>query len=180
MDNQHLTEKDRQILDQRAADFAKVESRVVLSEKLYIHFRLGDIEQFAIDYDCMDEIINPEEIVKIPGTAEHIAGVINRRSEILAVYDIKKLFGLKSKSKKNDNKLWVIIIRMNGLVVGFDVTEVYGNIMISEDEILEPLRGGSISVAKYIKGIIDGKISLLDMDVLMIDLASDNNDVSDK
>ncbi|MDF1761522.1 MAG: chemotaxis protein CheW [Coxiellaceae bacterium] len=158
------------ILDQRAKQYIKKESNEKVHEEEYIHFKLGKTESYAISYRYVEEILNPSEITSVPCTPSHIAGVVNRRSSLLAVYDLKQLFSLDTPVEKPEN-IWVIVISCDEIDYSACILadEIYGNENYVIEDLASPLQSAGVKNLSYVKGIIDGKITLLDVPVILSD-----------
>lgn len=159
------SEEAQQLLNERARVFAEIETESGQEQSVeqYICFRLGDKELFGVPYQYVDEIINPIEIVDVPCTPKFIAGVVNRRSEILAVIDVKYFFNMTKTNKNLNRKIWVIVVKEDDMKLGILVDEVYGNNHYIIESLAAPLVSSKVMKMEYIKGLIDGKITLLNM-----------------
>jgi purine-binding chemotaxis protein CheW len=47
-------------------------------------------ERFAVDAECVLEALPAEAPTPVPGTPEHLLGVINHRGRVLGVYDLRR------------------------------------------------------------------------------------------
>lgn len=82
--------------------------RSELAELLEIvTFQLGG-ESYAIEARFVYEIMTELQITAVPGTPACLAGVINLRGEVLAVFDLKPLFGLGARGGEGAPRLIVL------------------------------------------------------------------------
>ena len=72
----------------------------------YIDFKIGK-ECYALSVSKVLEIIQLEQITKIPNSSEFILGVINFRGSVVPVIDMHKRFNI---SDKKDSTLKMLIV----------------------------------------------------------------------
>ena len=89
-------ERTRQILEQRACELAcpPVETSVGASIDV-LAFRLGN-EQYGIETRYVREVLRFTDFAPVPGVPDYVIGVANLRGEIIAVFDLQRLFQLAS------------------------------------------------------------------------------------
>ncbi len=168
--DQFASDTDLSILQTRLDMYKCDDNESLQDEEAYIHFRLGDKESYAVNYKFVEEILNPHKITPVPCVPDYIAGVINRRSNLLAVYDLRKLFSLKQ-TQEEHGKIWVIIITSDEVDFSACIlaNEVFGNDTYVIDELAPPLQATGARNVNYVKGIIDGRITLLDVGAILLD-----------
>jgi len=137
-----------------------------MEEQLVI-FRLQK-EEYGLPISKVKEIIRPVVITQIPNTPEHVEGVINLRSGIIPVIDLKKFFGLFEIVQQADDSR-IIIVEMAGQDGGIMVDRVEEVLRINEENI-DPPPQQTGKLDSYVRGI--GKIQdrllvLLDLDKLI-------------
>ena len=137
--------------------------------KIYqlVSFRLAN-EEFGVDIIKVQEIIRVPEITKIPQMHNYVEGVINLRGNVIPVIDLRQKFGTESKDRNNATR--IIVINVEGRVVGFIVDAVEQVLRLSDNQIAPPPTVGSHVGQKYLKGV--GKLEekliiLLDLDKLL-------------
>ncbi|MDF1795073.1 MAG: chemotaxis protein CheW [Coxiellaceae bacterium] len=162
--------EDLSVLQQRTEQFVQEDNADKLSEEEYIHFRLGGTESYAVNYRYVEEILNPNNITRVPCVPKHVAGVVNRRSSLLAVYDLKQLFSLNDPKEKND-EVWVIVVTCDDANYSACILadEIYANENYVVEHLAAPLKSTGIKNLAYVKGIIDGRITLLDIPAILSD-----------
>ncbi len=91
-------------------------------DELFVVFRLG-AEEYCVDVDAVQEIIRvPETLVRVPGTADLVEGVVNLRGAVLPVVDLRTALGLDRVARDERQRIVVLII--GGVRTGFVVDSV--------------------------------------------------------
>ncbi len=168
--NSHMpsSEKDRRILKERAALFArKEEGQADAAVGTYIHFRLGTSEHYGIPYKYAEEILYAGGLTRVPCTPPFIAGIVNRRGKMLTVIDLKHFFRANGKEYGNDSR--VIVISGAGLTVGVLADELFGNRDYNPSLLSPPMPSDGVSNLKYVMGIDRGMVTLLNIDEILGD-----------
>ena len=135
----------------------------------YLRFRLGPSEWYGIPYDHLEEIIYAGNISRVPCTPAFVAGVVNRRGELLSVLDLQQFF--RTRSVDRDEQARIIVVRSHGLRVGLLVDAVEGNERYDPAALTPPLLSDGVSNIDYVQGIYEGKVTLLDIAALLADPA---------
>lgn len=89
-------------------------------------------EIYGIDIKMVNAIEKAQKVMPVPNAPEYIKGIINLRGEVIPVYDIRSKFGL---SKRDSENFKLIIAKMNGMQVAFEVDEVKEIHDIKEEDI---------------------------------------------
>ncbi|MCX8022911.1 MAG: chemotaxis protein CheW [Syntrophorhabdaceae bacterium] len=125
-----------------------------------VTFKL-DNEEFGVDILKVQEINKMMNITKIPNAPFFVEGVINLRGKIIPIVDLRKKLGFQS--KEYDKATRIIVIELDGLVLGFVVDSVSEVLRIPRDTIEPPpsLVGGIES--DYIEGVgkLDDRLLIL-------------------
>ena len=102
---------------------------------IYLTFSLGN-EKLAVDANKVVEILDVPKITPIPGSDDHMAGVVNIRGNILPVVDSRLLFNIEV-SNKEITTVMVLDVNVNGeeLSVGAIVDSVTDIIEIENKKI---------------------------------------------
>lgn len=129
-------------------------------EKQVVVFKLAN-EEFGVDIASVREIIRYTEITQLPETPEYVEGVISLRGEVLPVIDLRKRFGIPS--EKTTEQTRIIIVEMNGSLVGLIVDAVTEVLSLSAESIQPPPQ----SVAGLRRGFLQG-IGKLDDRLIII------------
>ena len=139
-----------------------------MKKQTLLTFLLGQ-EYFAVNVTKVLEVLEKQQITKVPQTPGYILGIINFRGEILPVVDMRQKFNLPSQSEDEKNNVIVYDISndTNKLIFAATADTVKDVIEISEDEIKPVPEMGISYNAKYISGAIrqkDDFILLLDIE----------------
>jgi purine-binding chemotaxis protein CheW len=81
-------------------------------------FSLGE-EKFGLDIKRVKEVIRVGEITHMPRAPVFLKGVINLRSEVIPIIDLKERFGLPTLAKTEMTR--VIVVEIEGKSVGMVV-----------------------------------------------------------
>jgi chemotaxis signal transduction protein len=132
----------------------------------YIAFKLGK-ETYCIDILKVQEIIKPVPLTSIPQAINYVQGIIKIREDIVTIIDIWGKMHVSEEERINNN---IIIVKLNGKLYGFFVTQVVGVITVDNKKIeINPhLTGGQ---SEYVKGFYrdnDAIKMILDIDKLIL------------
>ncbi len=131
-----------------------------------VTFRLGN-EEFGIDIKKVQEINRMIEITKIPNAPSHVEGVVNLRGKIIPIVSLRTKLGFDQ--TEWDKSTRIMVVEVEGKVLGFIVDSVSEVLRIQDVKIEPPpsITGGSDSA--YIEGVInlaDRILILLDLNAL--------------
>ena len=150
------------------------ENHSELADKLagkYLTFKLAD-EEYGLEILKVQEIIQMQEVTRVPKTPEFVRGVINLRGRVIPVIELSKKFGMESTEDTSKTCIIVVQIAQNNkkMTLGIIIDEVSEVLDIEAENIQEtPSFGGNVNT-DFILGI--GKIGdnvkmLLDIDKVM-------------
>jgi purine-binding chemotaxis protein CheW len=100
-----------------------------------VSFTLGD-EEFGVHVLKVREIIRMPEVTRVPNTPSYVEGVINLRGKVIPVMSMRKRFGLEE--LEFDNRTRIMVMDVEGELMGFIVDAVSEVIRISQEEIQPP------------------------------------------
>jgi len=131
-----------------------------------VSFHVGG-EEFGLDILRVQEIIRIQPLTRVPNSPDFVDGVINLRGKVIPVIALRKRFGLPDQA--NDKQTRIVVIEVNGNVLGFIVDSVSEVLRIPADTVEPPPRLGKVE-REYVSGV--GKLNdrlliLLDVDRLM-------------
>ena len=133
----------------------------------YLTFVLGN-EEYGLEILKVQEIRGYDTVTQIANTPDFIKGVVNLRGKIVPIVDLRIKFHLGK--VEYDEFTVVIILNLNGRVVGIVVDGVSDVMALSEDQIREvPSLVTSIDT-KYIVGLATVEqqmLILVDIEQLM-------------
>jgi purine-binding chemotaxis protein CheW len=126
-------------------------------------FGLGD-DEYAIDILNVQEINRVTEITCVPQAPDYLEGVMNLRGRIVPVINMRRRFGLDSKSP--DKHTRIVVVDSEQTVVGLIVDSVTEILRVAGDNIETPPPMVADSNRDYIKAVIrhdDDLLVLLDL-----------------
>ncbi len=144
-----------------------VDSSGVPASGEYLTFTLGK-EEYGIDILKVQEIRGYEAVTRIANAPPFIKGVINLRSVIVPIVDLRIKFNLGEPTY--DQFTVVIILNIGKRVVGVVVDGVSDVIQLNSDNLHPPPEFGSILDTRYILGLgtVDERmIIMVDIEQLM-------------
>jgi len=128
-----------------------------------VTFSIGD-EEFGVEILKVQEIIRMLEITKVPKAPPFVEGVINLRGKVIPILDLRKRFGLQSRS--HDKNTRIIVIEINSMIVGFIVDSVSEVLRLPANTVEPPPPVVAGLDSDYISGV--GKLE--DRLLIMLDL----------
>lgn len=125
-----------------------------------VTFKLGS-EEFGVDILKVQEIIKMMNVTKIPNAPVFVEGVINLRGKIIPIVDLRKRLGFKD--QEYDKSTRIIVVELDGLVLGFIVDSVSEVLRIPEDTIEPPPSMVAGIESEYIEGVgkLDDRLLIL-------------------
>ena len=132
-----------------------------------LSFRLGG-EEYAISILKVQEIRGYDAVTRIASAPEYMKGVINLRGIIVPIVDMRIKFNLGTPTY--DQFTVVIILNINGHVVGMVVDSVSDVITLSSDQVKPAPEMGTALNTDYLIGLgtVDQRMLILvDIDKLM-------------
>ena len=102
----------------------------------YMTFKLGD-ELFAINVSQVREVLEVQQITKVPTAPPYMRGVVNVRGQAIPVVDLRLRFGLPSTPDTVNTRIIVMELNIDG------ESTVVGGLADSVHEVIE-LEPGSI------------------------------------
>ncbi len=134
----------------------------------YLSIKL-DNELFAISVHKVLEVLEKQEITKVPNTPELIKGVINFRGEILPVVEARYKFNMPE--REPDAKYVIIVLELtsdeNKIMLGVIADSVKDVLEINDQELKDVPDMGVSFNHDYLKGMLklnSGFLMLLDVD----------------
>jgi len=138
-----------------------------MSGREFLSFTLGS-EEYGIDILKVQEIRGYETCTRIANAPEFVKGVVNLRGVIVPIVDMRIKFNLGSPTY--DQFTVVIILNINGRIVGMVVDSVSDVIALTADQIKPAPEMGTALNTDYLIGLgtIDERMLILvDIDKLM-------------
>jgi purine-binding chemotaxis protein CheW len=161
-------ERARAVMEERARALARVPAPEPRAAEVIevVTFNLAN-ERYAVAAPHVREVVRFTDLAPIPGTPDFLAGVINLRGEILAVFDLRQFFGIAGRELAGLSRI---------LVLGDDRAE-FGLLTDAVHEVralpIDDLREAPASVAglgrEYLRGVTADALIVLDGAVLLQD-----------
>lgn len=136
-----------------------------------VSFRLAS-EEYGIEITKVQEIILVGEITRVPQTARYIKGLINLRSTVIPIVDLRLRFGMPEEQPTDETRIMVMNVR--GKTIGIIVDAVSEVLRISKDQIAPPPPTVSSLGREYLTGLakLDKRLLiLLDVECILTESA---------
>jgi len=101
----------------------------------YLTFYLED-ELYGMDIASVQEIIAMMKTTPVPKTPKSVEGVMNLRGNIIPVVSLRTLFDMPK--KEHEMYTAIVIIKFNGISIGFIVDRVEEVVNITDEQLSEP------------------------------------------
>ncbi len=137
----------------------------------FVHFRLGRSEEYGVPHRLVEEVVSVPAIARVPCAPASIAGVINRRGQMLPVVDLRQLFGLDAEAPGNA-AIDIVVISAGALVVGIRVDELFGVSEYLPDALATVLPSQGSLERAHVTGLLRGRITILDIEKILDDLCA--------
>lgn len=148
-------------------------------DDLYMVFMINN-QKYALSYKYIIEIIEIMPITKVPFLPEYMKGIINLRSTIIPVMDVRMRFGMEPIDYTE--RTCIIIIENNINKIGLIVDAVNEFIMIPSNLIMEATSDKDDIKETFVNGIsqVNNEVQLiLDCDSLVKITGDMNNEINE-
>jgi purine-binding chemotaxis protein CheW len=142
-----------------------------------VSFRLSD-EEYGIEITKIQEIILMGEITRVPHTPPYVKGLINLRSNVIPILDLRLRFAMAEGAVTDDTR--IMVVNVKGKTIGLIVDTVNEVLRISQDEISPPPPTVTGLGREYLTGLVRREnrlLIMLDIDNL---LDSEGNAATEK
>ncbi len=132
-----------------------------------VSFRLGQ-EEYGIEITKVQEIILMGEITRVPQTPPYIKGLINLRSTVIPIVDLRLRFGLPPQEPTEETR--IMVVNVNGKIIGIIVDAVSEVLRISKEQIAPPPPTVAGLGREYLTGLVkleNRLLILLDIEKLL-------------
>ncbi len=131
-----------------------------------ISFNLGE-ETYGIEITKIREIIRMGQITQVPETPHYIKGLINLRSTVIPVIDLRSRFGLTEGELTDDSR--IMVLNVGTRTIGIVVDAVSEVLRVTGDQISEAPPTVASLGNEYMTGLVrleEQLLILLDVDHL--------------
>jgi purine-binding chemotaxis protein CheW len=131
-----------------------------------VSFRLAK-EEYGIEITRVREIILFGEITRIPQMPDYIKGLINLRSTVIPIVDLRLRFGLPEGEQTDDTR--IMVVNVGGKMIGIIVDAVSEVLRVAHEQIAPPPPTVATLGRDYLTGLVrleDRLLILLDIDRL--------------
>jgi purine-binding chemotaxis protein CheW len=132
-----------------------------------VSFRLGE-EEYGIEITKIQEIILMGEITRVPQTPAYVKGLINLRSNVIPILDLRLRFAMAEGAVADDTR--IMVVNVKGKTVGLIVDAVSEVLRVSQDEIAPPPTTVAGLGREYLTGLVRREnrlLIMLDIDNLL-------------
>ncbi len=134
-----------------------------------VSFRLAQ-EEYAIEIIRVQEIILIGEVTSLPQTPPYIKGVINLRSTVIPIVDLRLRFGLPQEGVTDETR--IMVVNVAGKTIGLIVDAVSEVLRIAQEQISPPPPTVAGLEQNYLVGLakLDERLLiLLDIEQIILD-----------
>jgi len=125
-----------------------------------IGFNVGR-ETFGVPIELVHQIVGVPDITAVPESPDCVEGVINLRGKIVSIVDLRKRFG--EKDIRNQKKNRILVVEVEGRMVGLIVDSASEVIKIPRSEIEQPPNVFEEGGLNYVTGVgkLNGRLIIL-------------------
>ncbi len=125
----------------------------------WVTYQLED-ETYGINVMQVQEVLRITEIAPVPGAPSYVLGIINLRGNVVTVIDTRSRFGLMPK-EIDDDLSRIIIVEVNGNVIGMLVDSVAEVVYLHQSEIDSAPNVNNDESSRFIQGVCSRETQLL-------------------
>jgi len=136
-----------------------------------VSFRLAN-EEYGIEITKVQEIILVGEITRVPQTEKYIKGLINLRSTVIPIVDLRLRFGMPEEQPTDETR--IMVMNVGGKTIGIIVDAVSEVLRIAKDQIAPPPPTVTSLGREYLTGLAKLEkrlLILLDVECILNDRA---------
>lgn len=141
-----------------------------------LEFKLSK-ERYAIEQSMVREVVPLRDLTPLPCTPPFVSGIVSIRGHIVAVIDIKTLFDLPASGIADLHV--VIVLKDEDADVGILADVVVGMRSVRPSDCQPSLPALTGTRARYVKGVTDDHVVILDAAAILADPALVVNDGPD-
>lgn len=132
-----------------------------------VSFRLAQ-EEYGVEITKVQEIILMGEITRVPQTPEYIMGLINLRSTVIPIVDLRMRFGLNQEEQTDETR--IMVVNVAGKTIGIIVDAVSEVLRVTKDQIAPPPPTVAGLGQEYLTGLVkleNRLLIMLDIDKIL-------------
>ena len=123
-------------------------------------------EYFGLDLGIVREFTDIRQVTPVPCSPPHIVGNMNLRGEILTLVDIRTVLNMPILEIENSTNIKVMIIKIDDLIAGVTVGEVFDVMYLQPSQILPVPTAVHSANSEYLRGTANYRekmMSILDL-----------------
>jgi purine-binding chemotaxis protein CheW len=161
-------QRAQDVLEKRARELARVPAAAPLASEVLevVTFNLGD-EHYAIETRHVRGVVRLGEWTPVPGAPEFLVGVINLRGEVLALFDLRPLFGMSKGSATEQSR--VVVLGGERVEFGLLVDSAHEVRTLRTSEVLTAPGTPAGQGPDHLRGVTRDALIVLDGAVLLQD-----------
>ena len=133
-----------------------------------VSFRLAQ-EEYGIEITKVQEIILMGEITRVPQTPHYIKGLINLRSTVIPIVDLRLRFGLSEEEYGDETR--IMVVNVAGKTIGIIVDAVSEVLRITDEQVAPPPPTVAGLGQEYLTGLVKLEkrlLILLDIEKILL------------
>jgi purine-binding chemotaxis protein CheW len=161
-------QRAREVLAERARALARVPAEAPRAAEVLevVRFELAG-EHYALETRHVREVVRLTDLTPVPAAPPILVGVLNLRGEILAVFDLRRFFGLPEGDATEQAR--VLVLGHERAEFGILADAVQEVQRLRTDEVLEPPATVAGVGREYVRGVTGAALIVLDGAVLFQD-----------
>ena len=127
----------------------------------YLLFYINEMV-YGVSLALVLEILQIQNITKMPQVAPHVKGIVNLRGKVVPVVDVRLKFNLPE--KPYDNKSCIIVLELHDTHVGLIVDSVFEVATLEHSRLAAPPSSNSLSM-QFLQSVAEyGEHTILNID----------------
>lgn len=164
-------EAERTLLARRAQELARrAPTRDADQVRMEVVAFELDGQVFGIETGFVREAVIPRDITPLPGVPSLVRGLVNVRSRVVPCFDLKPLLRLAGGGDAASEKM--LIVACEGAEFGLMADRVLGLRSVLTAQLRREVSGLD---AKYLRGLAEDGLILLELSVIVADLQVDDS-----